>query len=90
MFQPIISKDIWDKINVEISGLDKRVLKLKTSQLVLLISNAELQEFRALRRISASVSSDELSRTIGLKSISHSQISRRLKALPTKRFRNAL
>lgn len=84
LFQPIFSKDIWTKINEEVSDIDKGVQKLKTSQLVLLISNAEFQEFRALRKISASVSSDELGRTIGLESISHSQISRRLKVLPTK------
>ncbi|GAB6175081.1 hypothetical protein JCM15765_45590 [Paradesulfitobacterium aromaticivorans] len=41
LFQPIFSKDTWTKINEEVSNLDKRVQKLKTSQLVLLISNAQ-------------------------------------------------
>ncbi|KJR44941.1 Mobile element protein [Desulfosporosinus sp. I2] len=79
LFQPVFSKEIWTKINQEVPNLDKRVQKLKTRQLTLLISNAQLQEFKALRKISASVQSNDFSRTIGLESISHSQISRRLR-----------
>jgi len=58
--------------------------ELKTNQLTLLISHAQLQEFKALRKISSSVQSDQLSQAIDLESISHSQISRRLRALPIK------
>ncbi|KJS83683.1 hypothetical protein [Desulfosporosinus sp. BICA1-9] len=39
--------------------------------MILLISNAQLQEFKALRKISASVQRMNLSRTIGLESIKH-------------------
>lgn len=84
LFQPIFSKEIWTKINQEVPDLDKRVRKLKTNQLTLLISNSQLQEHRALRKISASVNSNDFGRTIGLESISHSQISRRLGVLPIK------
>ncbi|KJR47529.1 Mobile element protein [Desulfosporosinus sp. I2] len=84
LFQPIFSKETWTKINQEVPNLDKRVQKLKTSQLTLLISNAQLQEFKALRKISASVQCNDFSRTIGLESISHSQISRRLRTLPVR------
>jgi len=84
LFQPIFSKKIWANIHREVPELDKRVQKLKTSQLTLLISNAQLQEYRALRKISTSVNSDQFSRSIGLESISHSQISRRLRTLPIK------
>jgi hypothetical protein len=84
LFQPIFSKNIWAKIHQEVPNLDKRAQKLKTSQLIFLISHAQLQEFEALRRISSSVQSDNLGQAIGLESISHSQISRRLKTLPIK------
>ena len=84
LFHPVFSKEIWTKIHQEVPNLDKRVQKLKTNQLTLLISNAQLQEFKALRKISASVQSNDFSRTIGLKSISHSQISRRLRTLPVR------
>jgi len=84
LFQPIFSKDIWTKIHQEVPNLHKRAHKLKTSQLTFLISHAQLQEFEALRKISSSVQSDNLGQAIGLKSISHSQISRRLRTLPIK------
>lgn len=83
LFQPVFSKEIWTKIHQEVPNLDRRVQKLKTNQLTF-ISNAQLQEFKALRKISASVQSNDFSRTIGLESISHSQISRRLKTLPVR------
>lgn len=84
LFQPILSKEIWTKINEEVPNHDKRSRKLKSNQLTLLISNAQLQEYSALRKISASVCSEDFSQTLGLESISHSQISRRLRVLPTK------
>lgn len=84
LFHPVFSKKIWTKVYQEVPNLDRRVQKLKTSQLTLLISNAQLQEFKALRKISASVQSNDFSRTIGLESISHSQISRRLRTLPVR------
>lgn len=83
-FQPFFSKDFWGTIHQEVPGLDRRAQKLKTNQLTLLISHAQLQEYRALRKISTSVQGDSLGQAIGLESISHSQISRRLKSLPTK------
>ena len=84
LFQPILSKEIWTKINKEVPDHDKRSRKLKTNQLTLLISHAQIQEYSALRKISTSVSSEDFSHTLGLESISHSQISRRLRVLPTK------
>lgn len=84
LFRPIFSEEIWKKIYDEVPDLDKGTKKLKANQLTLLISNAQLQEFQALREISASVSSDNLKDAIGLESISSSQISRRLRTLPIK------
>ncbi|ACL19992.1 IS4 family transposase [Desulfitobacterium sp. LBE] len=83
-FQPFFSKDLWETIHREVPGLDLRSQKLTTNQLTLLISHAQLQEYRALRKISTSVHHDSLGQAIGLESISHSQISRRLKTLPTQ------
>jgi len=82
LFQPIFSKKVWAKIFLEVPDLDKGARKLKTNQLTQLISNAQLQEFGALREISTSVASDNLKGAIGLESISPSQISRRLRNLP--------
>lgn len=84
VFQPFFSKDLWEDIHQEVPDLDCRAQKLKTNQLTLLISHAQLQEYRALRKISTNVQSNHLGQAIGLKSISHSQISRRLKCLPIK------
>ena len=83
-FQPFFSEDLWETIHQEVPGLDYRTQKLKTHQLTLLMSHAQLQEYTALREISASVQSHPLGQAIGLESISHSQISRRLKSLPPK------
>lgn len=84
LFQPVFSKEIWTKIHQDVPNLDRRTQKLKTSQLTLLISNAQLQEYKALRKISTSVQSNDFGRTLGLESISHSQISRRLRTLPVR------
>lgn len=83
-FQPFFSRDLWGHILQEVPDLDHRAQKLKTNQLTLLISHAQLQEYRALREISTNLESNSLGQAIGLKSISHSQISRRLKSLPPK------
>ena len=84
LFGPISSKEIWARIHQQVPNLDRRTQKLKTNQLTLLISHAQLREFKALRKISLSVQSKQLSQAIGLESISHSQISRRLRTLPIK------
>ncbi len=84
LFQPIFSPKIWAKIHQEVPNLDHRAQKLKSSQLTSLISYAQLQEFKALREISLSVQNQDFGQEIGLESISHSQISRRLRDLPIK------
>lgn len=84
LFKPIFSQKIWAKIHQEVPDLDHRVQKLKSSQLTSLITYAQLQEFKALREISSSVQNQDFGQTIGLESISHSQISRRLRDLPIK------
>lgn len=62
-------------------GADKYAKKLKTVQLVTLLAYAQLEQLEALRDISNSLNNVELSRALGLDSISASQISRRLQNL---------
>lgn len=84
VFQPILSKNIWSKIHQEIPNADKGIKKLTSQKLVLLIANAQIQEYSALREISASVKNDDMSEAIQLESISHSTVSRRLRDLNPK------
>ncbi|HBW35878.1 MAG: hypothetical protein VR66_00580 [Peptococcaceae bacterium BRH_c23] len=63
---------------------DRKAQKLQTPQLALLICNAQLHEYLALREIGSSLNSTGLREAIGLESIRHSQISRRLKVLPIR------
>ncbi|SHN81234.1 hypothetical protein SAMN02745215_03567 [Desulfitobacterium chlororespirans DSM 11544] len=58
-FQPFFSEDLWEDIHREVPSLDLRSQKLTTNQLTLLISHAQLQEYRALREISTSVQKEQ-------------------------------
>ena len=84
VFNPILSKEVWSKIKQATPTLDKRVKKLTAQRLVVLVANAQIQEFSALKAISGSVSNADLSQNIGLESISSSTISRRLRELPSR------
>lgn len=81
-FKPILSNNIWLKITQAVPNLNKGVKKLTVKALILLMANAQIQEYRALRDISGSVNNDHLSQAVGLKNISYSTISRRLRDLP--------
>ena len=65
-------------------GVDKYVKKLHTIQLIELIAYALLEQQSSLRSVSNSLNDDQISEAIGLDSISASQISRRLRELPTE------
>lgn len=65
-------------------GVDRYAKKLHTLQLIELIAHAQLEQHRGLRDISHSLNDDKISEAIGLKSISFSQISRKLRGLPTE------
>ncbi|HOV80444.1 MAG TPA: IS4 family transposase [Bacillota bacterium] len=82
LFEPILS----EKIFVPLKNLeaDKYVKKLRTTQLLELIALAQLEQQRGLRDIGNSLNNEELSKAINLKSISASQISRRLKNLSSQ------
>ena len=56
---------------------------MKTTQLIGLLSLTQIDQQRGLRDISNSLNNDELSKAINLESVSASQVSRRLRNLPT-------
>ena len=77
---------IFDKdSNKRLSGyeLDKYVKKLSSQQLITLLVLSQIHQLSSLREISDSLEDDRLSDKLDLESISHSQISRRLKTLST-------
>jgi hypothetical protein len=80
LFKPILSKHFFKRI--EDLNADKYVKKLKTMQLFELIALAQIEQKRGLRDISNSLNNDDLAYAVNLTSISASQISRRLRALP--------
>jgi hypothetical protein len=83
LFQPILSKNIWSKINLRNPGLDRYVKKLHSHQLTQLLMLAQLQQQRGLDEISKSLVDKKLSHALDLESISASQLSRRIQTLPT-------
>ena len=80
---PILSQDLWQKINNKVAFIDKYAKKLKTVQLVQLVMNAEMQHYGSLDEISNSLNEDEFAKAIHLDSISTSQISRRFRDMST-------
>jgi hypothetical protein len=82
LFQPILSKNIWAKINSKNPGLDRYVKKRHSYQLIELLMLAQIQQYRSLDEISKSLSNVKLSKAIELESISASQLSRRIQTLP--------
>ncbi|GAW30173.1 DUF4372 domain-containing protein, partial [Carboxydocella sp. ULO1] len=66
---------------------DKYVKKLTALKLFYLLAYAQLEQLKGLRDISNSLNNDLQSICIALDSISHSQISRRLNALPVSIFK---
>jgi hypothetical protein len=81
LFKPVLSKKFFQRLKE--LNVDKYVKKLKTTQLIGLLSLAQIEQQRGLRDISNSLNNDELSKAINLESISASQVSRRLRNLPT-------
>ncbi|MDH7525372.1 MAG: DUF4372 domain-containing protein, partial [Peptococcaceae bacterium] len=82
LFGPISTEKFLTQ--VEQMEVDKYAKKLHTLQLIELIAHAQLEQHHGLRDISHSLDDDKISEAIGLDSISASQISRKLRELPTK------
>ena len=83
LFQPILSKKIWAKIQSANPGLDRYAKKLHSRQLTQLLILAQLKQHRGLDEISKSLADERLSHALQLESISASQLSRRIQTLPT-------
>lgn len=80
LFSFIFNRNFF--IEIKRLGADYHSKKLKNSQLIQMISIAEIMENRCLREISYNLLNPEFKKLIRLESISHSQISRRLRYLP--------
>lgn len=85
LFNPILDHEImqWLKKTLKI---DRYVKKLTLEKMFILIAFAQLQQFGGLREIANSLNDERLSEAVGLESISHSTISRRMAAVPTEAF----
>lgn len=82
LFAPVSNDYFWQlTASMEV---DKYVKKLNSLQFVELMVFAQLEQLRGLRDISNKLKSPQFSRAINLESISFSQISRRLRGLPTR------
>lgn len=64
---------------VEDSKTDKYTKKLSTEKLLTLVSLAQLKQAKGLRAISSSLNNENLKKSIQMDSISHSQLSRKLR-----------
>ena len=84
LFEPILSQELWQKIMCSVESTDKYAKKLKTVQLTQLMINAEMQQYSSLDEISNSLNNAKLAAAVELESISASQISRRLREMPTE------
>lgn len=84
LFQPVFQGPVPRYIDE--TGVDKYVEKLTTIKLFLLLAFAQLEQFNGLRDISNSLNHEDHSLSIELESISHSQISRRLRTIPSSVF----
>jgi hypothetical protein len=82
LFGPISTEKFQQRVKK--MEVDKYAKKLHAMQLVELMAHAQLEQHRGLRDISHSLNDDKISEAIGLDSISASQISRKLRELPTE------
>jgi len=82
LFGPVSTEKFRQQVKE--MGVDKYAKKLHTIQLIELIAHAQIEQLRGLRDISYSLNDGQLSEAIDLESISASQISRKLRELPTE------
>ncbi|MCL5982325.1 MAG: IS4 family transposase [Firmicutes bacterium] len=82
LFRPILRNEILE--HLKSIGVDRYVKKLTIIKLFMLLAFAQLEQLSGLRDISNSLHHKAHSQMIDLSSISHSQIARRLSAIPTE------
>lgn len=80
LLEPIFLKKYQESL--QSLEVDKYVKKLKAYKFTILIILSQLEQLTCLREISNSLHNKELSEALKLKSISPSQISRKLKSMP--------
>lgn len=85
-FSPISLSDF--EAQVKSHQLNYYTKKLHVASFMKLLLYAQLHETESLRALSDAVFSDDLQRTIGFKSISFSQLGRRLNQIPTEFFQS--
>ncbi len=83
LFEPIFQGGVFKWLNEQLN-VDRYIKKFTTAKFFMLIVLAQLEQHRGLRDISSSLNDSSLSHSLGLNSISHSQISRKLCNLPTQ------
>ena len=84
LFKPIFSQNfrkLLQKLEV-----DKYVKKLTALKFIILMVFAQVEQLTCLREISGSLSNNEFSKRIRLKSISFSQLSRKLRSMMLKTY----
>ena len=79
LFEAVSTKDFSDKLVY--LGVDKYIKKLHTIKFLIMMILAQQQQLPSLRDISNTLNDNNFSQAIDLPSISHSQISRRLKSI---------
>lgn len=82
LVKPILNGKFFEKIIG--LGVDKYVKKLFTTKFIILMVYAQIEQLKSLRAIGNSFNNNNFSHAIDIKSISFSQISRRLNNLPTE------
>ncbi len=85
LFRPIFQSRALDFIKR--AGADKYVKKLTAVKLFMLLAFAQFEQLKGLRDISNSLHNEAHSKSVDLESISHSQISNRLKDVSTDVFK---
>ena len=86
LFESIFTKDFFKAMSDK--GVDRYTKKLFAKPFIQILTYAVIQNLDGLRDISASLANPVLSQALRLKSISHSQIARRLNQFPTEILQN--
>ena len=82
LFETVFTKDFFTAISEK--GADRYTKKLFAKPFIQMLTYAVIQNLDGLRDISESLANPGLSQALQLKSISHSQIARRLSKFPTE------
>ncbi len=82
LFKPLFNEKFLKKVKT--LGVDKYTKKLTIEKFLMLMIYAQLEQHKGLRKMAISLNNTDLKKSIGLDSISASQISRKARCLPTQ------